>query len=67
MNLKMRDTWKEDGVVEFLIDDKCVGMAEYKAKRAIAKNRAALVAYNHLVRTMSFDPCMVSSITDLKQ
>lgn len=45
----MRDSWKDDGAVEFLIDETCVGRAEYKAKRVIAKNRAALVAYNQIV------------------
>ncbi|XP_047973105.1 ribonuclease 3-like protein 3 isoform X2 [Salvia hispanica] len=48
LSLKMRDSWKDNGVVEFVINDACVGRAEYKAKRAIAKNRAALDAYNHL-------------------
>ncbi|KAL1567598.1 ribonuclease 3-like protein 3 [Salvia divinorum] len=50
LSLKMRDSWSGDGVVEFVIDDACVGRAEYKAKRVIAKNRAALVAYNNLMR-----------------
>ncbi|XP_057786500.1 ribonuclease 3-like protein 3 [Salvia miltiorrhiza] len=49
LSLKMRDSWKEDGVVEFLIDETCIGRAQYKAKRVIAKNRAALVAYNHIL------------------
>ncbi|KAH6776129.1 hypothetical protein C2S52_013690 [Perilla frutescens var. hirtella] len=48
-SMKMRDSWKDDGVVEFVIDDEtCVGKAKYKAKRAIAKNRAALDAYNQI-------------------
>ncbi|XP_042041193.1 ribonuclease 3-like protein 3 [Salvia splendens] len=50
LSLEMRDSWRDDGVVEFVIDDACVGRAEYKAKRVIAKNRAALDAYNHLKR-----------------
>ncbi|KAG6387024.1 hypothetical protein SASPL_152206 [Salvia splendens] len=53
LSLKMRDSWRDDGVVEFVIDDACVGRAEYKAKRVIAKNRAALDAYNHLKRDLT--------------
>lgn len=47
--MKMIDSWKETGVVEFVIEEQFVGMAKYKAKRAIAKNRAALDAYNTIV------------------
>lgn len=53
LSMKMRDSWKDSGVVEFVIDEDCVGRAEYKAKRVIAKNRAALDAYNQIVGQLS--------------
>ncbi|KAI3465625.1 hypothetical protein Pfo_022288 [Paulownia fortunei] len=48
--VKIRDLWRETGEIEFVVEEQFVGRAKYSAKRAVAKNRAALNAYYQIVK-----------------
>ncbi|KAL8045429.1 hypothetical protein ABFX02_08G114000 [Erythranthe guttata] len=62
LTLKMRDTWKENGEIEFLVVKEeqeelavvnNVGRAKYSGKKVIAKNRAALNAYSQIIQMLN--------------
>ncbi|GFQ07232.1 ribonuclease 3-like protein 3 [Phtheirospermum japonicum] len=50
--VKIRDNWIETGEIEVVVDEEFVGRAKYSAKRVVAKNRAALDAYNQIVEKL---------------
>ncbi|XP_051116787.1 ribonuclease 3-like protein 3 [Andrographis paniculata] len=53
LSLVIKDTWKDNGTVEFVVNGRFTGRATYKAKRTIAKTRAALDAYSQVVEALN--------------
>ncbi|KAG8364582.1 hypothetical protein BUALT_Bualt18G0012300 [Buddleja alternifolia] len=50
--VKIRDSWKEAGEIEFFVDEEFIGRAKYSTKRVIAYTRAAQNAYNQIVEQL---------------
>lgn len=45
-----KDSWEKTAEFEFIVDNQFIGKAKCSDKKAIAKNRAAFLAYNQILQ-----------------
>ncbi|KAG8377861.1 hypothetical protein BUALT_Bualt08G0077500 [Buddleja alternifolia] len=56
VKLETKDLWEETGEIVFVVDGEFVGHGKFRAKRQVAKFRAAYDAYHKILRKLNLGP-----------